>query len=88
MRIALAVIVAGVLSGGAGWAAAQQTQFPNKPLPVPPDIRTGADIGFRVEGKTRDGGVMGTFMVRLENGQWVEAQGTPWRGRLVPLETK
>jgi hypothetical protein len=84
-RVLVAVIVACFLFS-AGWVAAQQTQAP-RGTPNPP-IRSGADIGFRVEGKARDGGVVGTLMVRLENGDWVEAQGSPMRGHLVPLHSK
>jgi hypothetical protein len=84
-RVLVAVIVACFLFS-AGWVAAQQTQAQH--VPLNPPIRSGADIGFRVEGKAPHGAVVGTLMVRLENGDWVEAQGTPMRGQLVPLHSK
>ena len=82
-RVLVAVIVACFVFS-AGWVTAQQTQR----VPPNPPIRSGADIGFRVEGKAPNGAVVGTLMVRLENGDWVEAQGTPMRGQLVPLHSK
>ena len=85
MRIVIAAIAACLVGSGAGWAVAQNAQ-PYQ-TPVEPYILSGADIGFRVEGKTPEG-VMGTLMVRLKNGTWVEAHGSPWRGRVVPLDTK
>jgi hypothetical protein len=84
-RKLLAGVVACVLVGG-GWVAGQQAQ-PSQ-APVDPRIVSGADVGFRVEGKSRDGGVIGTWMVRLSTGQWVETHSSPWRGRVVPLETR
>ena len=84
-RVLVAVIVACFLFT-AGWVAAQQTQDPR--VPRNPAIRSGADIGFRVEGKGPDGGVVGVLMVRLENGDWVEAHGNPMRGHVVPLHSK
>jgi hypothetical protein len=89
MRRRVLVVVTGILLAGGGWVAGQQTQptQPMQPTPVDPTILSGADIGFRVESKTREG-VMGTLMVRLKNGTWVEAHGSPWRGRVVPLDTK
>ena len=86
-RTALAVVVALLLAGG-GWVAGQQAQVqPFGPPAVPPDIRTGADIGFRVH-SMKDGRVMGTLVVRTKDGAWVEAQPVPGRGFLVPLDTK
>jgi hypothetical protein len=83
-RTALAIAAACVLAGG-GWVAGQQTaQFQ---APVDPYILSGADIGFRVEGKAREG-VVGTLMVRLKTGEWVAAHGASNRGRLIPLDNK
>ncbi len=84
-RILLAAVVACVLAGG-GWVAGQQAQ-PYK-APVDPGILSGADIGFRVEGKSPEGLVIGTWMVRLNTSEWVEAHSSSRRGRLVPLETR
>jgi hypothetical protein len=86
-RMVLAVIVALLLAGG-GWVAGQTAQVQPYRAPAHPGILTGADIGFRVEGKTREGAVIGRLMVRLPNGQWVEAHGSPTNGRVVPLEVK
>jgi hypothetical protein len=80
-RTLMAAIVACFLVG-AGWVAAQQTQAPN------PNLLTGDEIGFRVEGQAPGGGVLGTLMVRLKTGEWVEAHGVPSRGHVVPLHTK
>ena len=83
-RTALAAIVACLLVGG-GWVAGQQAQ-PYQ-APTNPNILSGPDIGFRVEGKT-PGGVLGTLMVRLKTGEWVEAHAAPSRPRVIPLDTK
>lgn len=83
-RAVLAVIAAVLLESG-GWVAGQQAQ-PHR-VPIDPTILSGPDIGFRLEGKERDA-VLGTLMVRLKNGEWVEAHSSPWRGRVVPLDTK
>ena len=86
-RTALAVVVALLLAGG-GWVAGQQTQVqPFGPPAVPPDIRTGADIGFRVRGM-KDGHAIGWLVVRTKDGTWVEARPVPNRGFVVPLDTK
>jgi hypothetical protein len=83
----MAVVVALLLAGG-GWVAGQQAQvLPFGPPAVPPDIRTGADIGFRVH-SMKDGRVMGTLVVRTKDGAWVEAQSVPSRGFVVPLDAK
>ena len=85
-RTALAVIVALLLAGG-GWVAGQTAQVPPYRVPMDSSILSGADIGFRVEDRT-PGGVVGTLMVRLKSGEWVEAYGSPKRGRVIPLEMK
>ena len=83
-RILFASVAACLLVGG-GWLAGQQVL----PLPSPadPNILSGA-IGFRVEGRSPDGKVIGTLMVRLNTGEWVEAHSSPRRGRVVPLDSK
>jgi hypothetical protein len=48
-RTALAVVTAILFTSG-GWLLAQQTQAPYGTPAVPPDIRTGGDLGFRVHG--------------------------------------
>ena len=87
-RTALAVVVALLVAGG-GWVAGQQQAqvFPYGPPAVPPDIRTGMDIGFRVH-DMKDGRVIGTLVVRTKDGKWVEAHAVPSRGFVVPLDTK
>ena len=84
-RMVLAVVVACLLAGG-GWVAGQQAAQITPP--VDPSILSGADVGFRVEGKTPDGGIVGTFMVRLKTGEWVAAHSAPTRGRVIPLESR
>jgi hypothetical protein len=84
-RALLASVVACLLVGG-GWQAGQQLS-PLLREPVDPNILSGA-IGFRVEGKSPDGKVIGTLMVRLNTGEWVEAHSSPRRGRVVPLDLK
>ena len=85
MRIVVAAIVACLVGGGAGWAAAQQSQ--RLQTPVEPYMLSGADIGVRVEANAREG-VVGTLMVRLKNGQWVPVHGSPAHGRVIPLDAK
>ena len=84
-RIALVAIGAGVLAGGA-WAYAQErAQVPLVPFPPNGNILTGPDLGFRVEG-FHQGKVVGTMVVRLKDGSWVEAQfGRP---RVQPLHSE
>jgi hypothetical protein len=86
MQRVLAAAVVACFLVSAGWVAAQQTQ--TQDVPPNPTIRSGANIGFRVEGKSPDGRVFGTLVVRLENGDWVEAHSAPNRGHVVPLHSK
>src|SRR5262245_18671130 len=90
-RAALLVIGTGFVAGGAWIYAAERAQAPIVPLPPvqlsPPsgNILTGPDIGFRVDGM-HQGKVVGTMMVRLKDGSWVEAQfGMP---RVRPLNSE
>jgi len=85
-RTALAVVAAILFTSG-GWLLAQQTQAQYGTPAVPPDIRTGGDLGFRVHGM-KDGRALGTFVIRMKNGQWVEVVPAPTRGMVVPLESK
>ena len=84
-RTMLAVTVACVLAGG-GWMAGQHSA--QYKIPVDPYMVSGPDLGFRVEGKTPDGGIVGTLMVRLKTGEWVVAHGSGTRGRVIPLESR
>ena len=69
------------------WAAAQDTA-PTQRIPgtfaelgIQPSIKTGGDIGFRVDYMERNK-AMGRLVVRV-NGQWVDAElGV----RVTPLE--
>ena len=83
-RIVFAAVVASFLMG-TGWVAGQQTT--QYQVPIEPYILSGPDIGFRVEGKAREG-VVGTLMVRLKSGEWVQVHPSPSRGRVIPLDTK
>jgi len=47
-------------------------QFPRLP-PAPGNIITGPNIGFRVD-DMHDGKAVGTLVVRMKDGSWVEAQ--------------
>ena len=88
MRRTMVAVMMGILLTGGGWVAGQHIQqTPPYGVPMDPRILSGSNIGFRVDGKTPEG-VTGTLMVRLKNGEWVEAHSSPWRGRVVPLETK
>ena len=44
-------------------------------------VLSGSDIGFRMQGKNKNGKAFGTFVVKL-NGQWVEVGSDG--GKLVP----
>jgi hypothetical protein len=85
-RTVLAVTAAFLLAGG-GWMAGQQVQPPYGAPPIPPDMRTGGDLGFRVR-EMKDGRAIGTLYVRAKTGEWVEAHPVASRGFVVPLEVK
>lgn len=70
-RAAFVMIVAALVAGGA-WAHAQQAPYQMLP-PTPPNIRTGADIGFRVD-STKNGKAIGRLVVRLKSGDWVDVE--------------
>ena len=84
-KTALAVAAAVLFTSG-GWLLAQQTHSQGVPA-VPPDIRPGADLGFRVHGM-KNGRALGTFVIRTKNGNWVEVIPAPTGGFVVPLENK
>ena len=86
MRTVLAVISAVVLTSG-GWLVAQQTPAQYGTPTIPPDIRTGADLGFRLH-EMKDGRAIGTLVIRTKNGTWVEAHAVSTRGFVVPLENR
>ena len=69
MRLFAGVLIAVATFGaGVAWGAGQAVQVQK----VPSTVMSGADIGFRVDGRKGDTPV-GTLVVRV-NGQWVEAQ--------------
>lgn len=73
MRIGVLVLVCVVLVGVA-FGLRGQAQVAPVPLGVPDDrIVSGADFGFRVEGRGPNG-ITGTLMVRI-NGQWMPIGG-------------
>ena len=90
MQRTVLAAIAGCFLIGTGWVAGQQQTQPYR-VPIDPSIQpyilSGPDIGFRVEGKTRDG-VVGALMVRLKSGEWVAVHGNPARGRVIPLDAK
>jgi hypothetical protein len=64
-------------------AAIAMAQTAVVPLPSPV-VLSGADIGFRIEGKQGEHPV-GQLVVRI-NGQWVEATLGVGRSRVHPLQ--
>ena len=74
MRVGLLVLVCIAFVGGGiglrGQAPVQPQPFQLQPTDV---IISGADLGFRVEGR-KGSNVMGTLMVRI-NGKWVPVNG-------------
>jgi len=87
MRKTALAVAAAILFTSGGWLLAQQTPSQSGVPAVPPDIRTGADLGIRVHGM-KDGRAIGTFVIRTKNGDWVEVVSAPTRGFVVPLESK
>jgi hypothetical protein len=79
-RVALVVLALIVGCGIYGWA-----QVVPAPLPVPPGVISGTDLGFSVE-RTERNAAVGKLMVRV-NGKWMEAQFSS-QGRVFPLQTK
>jgi hypothetical protein len=75
--IGVGFLSAATLIGGGIWAHAQVQVPPSprlaQPAPVqpPPQIISGADIGFRVDSIAQDGTPVGRIVVH-QKGQWVE----------------
>jgi hypothetical protein len=74
--IGAGLVCAAILTGGGLWAHAQQV--PNNPRTAPnvvppPQIISGADLGFRVDSWGADGTPVGRFVVR-HGGEWVEVR--------------
>ena len=76
MRIAvrLFLVCVLVLTVGAGsWAQPPEVQAPTESVtPVTPSVVSGADIGFRIEGRRGQTPVV-TLVIRV-NGQWVPVE--------------
>jgi len=68
MRVGLLVLVCVAFVGAAIGLRGQAQALPS-PQPSNERIISGADLGFRLEGRDRRG-VTGTLMVRV-NGQWL-----------------
>ena len=67
-HVVLIAVVIAVVSLAATWGYAQAIAI----QPVPPQVLSGPDVGFRIEGQ-RAGVPVGTLVVRI-NGEWVEAE--------------
>ncbi|MGH9174571.1 MAG: hypothetical protein ACRD1H_09440 [Vicinamibacterales bacterium] len=67
LTVSLLVVLCAFFVGGA-WVLGQAVQ----PQPVTPTVISGADIGFRMEGR-KGATPTGKLVVRI-NGQWVEAE--------------
>ena len=78
--ISLAVVWVGSLVAAAAIATAQARMTTPLPEPI---VLSGADVGFRVEGK-QGGTPVGQFVVRFD-GKWVEPA---FRGGLVTAGTR
>jgi hypothetical protein len=88
MRRAIAIAVTVILTATGGYLYGQQQVQPFRPQPpTPSNIRTGTDIGFRVD-QMKDNRALVTLMVRSKSGEWVEAQLSPHNMGLVPLESR
>ena len=74
MRVGLLVVLCIALIGGAIGLRGQAPVQPQR-LPFPPSevIITGADLGFRVEGR-KGSNITGTLMVRI-SGKWMPVNG-------------
>lgn len=83
-RIGLAALVIVFLAAAALFGQAQGPATPPTQQQSP-TIISGADLGFRVEGRNENRPV-GTLMVRI-NGQWVEAELTA-RGGIKRLSAR
>ena len=81
MRVGLFVLICvGIVGAAIGLRG--QAQAPPSPQASDERIISGADLGFRLEGRDR-WGIKGTLMVRI-NGQWVPVGGPG----TVPLHSR
>jgi hypothetical protein len=75
-----------VVAMGGGWLLGQQQTQAQPNLTPLGGLMTGSDVGIRVDGKAREGKLVGTLMVRLKSGEWMEVYlGRPG---VVPLESR
>ena len=72
MSISRREVLASVL--GAGATVAGETALSSQSSE--PRVFSGSDLGFRVQGTTRDGAPIGELVVRVD-GKWVSAQFQP-----------
>ena len=69
VTVVLAILLVGLVSG---WVSAQVYRPQPQAILTNPFVLSGADIGFQVEGSTRDSR-LGTLVVRID-GKWVPFQ--------------
>lgn len=81
MRRAVATIVTLILTTTGGYLYGQQQAQP------PANIRTGNDIGFRLDRMEHDQASV-TLMVRTRTGDWVVARLSSDQLGLIPLESR
>jgi hypothetical protein len=75
----VSLVVAGIVASGmTALAQGRGTPF-FVPLPEP-IILSGADVGFRIEGKNGDGVPVGSVVVRV-NGEWIATGMVPGNRR-------
>ena len=88
MKRAIATVAIVILMTTGGYLYGQQQVQPYQPQPpVPPNIRTGADIGFRMDRMDGDRALV-TLMIRSKSGEWIEAWLSQGEMRVRPLESK
>lgn len=88
MKRPVAIVATVILLTTGGYLYGQQQAQPHRMLPpTPPNIRTGADIGFRID-RTEGDRTFVTLMVRSKSGEWIEAWLTPGQMRVLPVETR
>jgi hypothetical protein len=76
MRFTIQVLLLVVVFVAGAWAATQSRGV----QPVPPSVLSGADIGFRMEGR-KGSTAVGRLVVKVD-GNWVDAEFAP-RMKLV-----
>ena len=88
MKRAVATVAIVILMTTGGYLYGQQQVQPYQPqAPMPPNVRTGADIGFRMD-RMEGNRALVTLMIRSKSGEWIEAWLSPGQMRVLPLESK